>query len=113
MYKLKVFIVVAVLVLSQVGYSGSEEETETETAGDMESNVPPVVEVVPDVSSGKAPLQVHFDGDAFDEDGLISSVEWDFEGDGRFEVFSNLSDIERPLLMEAVKQGLESCCTQH
>ena len=31
---------------------------------DVESNEPPVVEIVPDVSNGKAPLQVHFDGDA-------------------------------------------------
>jgi PKD repeat protein len=112
MYKLKVFIVVAVLVLSQVGYTGSEDYTEDQpvtegAAGDVESNVPPVVEVVPDVSSGKAPLQVHFEGDAYDEDGLISLVEWDFEGDGSFEVLNSLSDIERPLLAEAVKQGLQ------
>jgi hypothetical protein len=100
------------LVLSQVVYTGSEDLTEDQpvtegVAGDMESNVPPIVEIVPDVSSGKAPLQVHFDGDAYDEDGLISLVEWDFEGDGIFEVLNNLSDIERPLLGEAVKQGLQ------
>jgi hypothetical protein len=108
MYKPKVFIVVAVLILSQVVYTGSAKQPVTEVAVDeKESNVPPVVEVVPDVSSGKAPLQVHFDGDAFDEDGLIQLVEWDFEGDGSFEVLNNLSDIERPLLGEAVKQGLQ------
>jgi PKD repeat protein len=108
MYKLKVFMVVAVLILSQVVYTGSEDQRVVEViADDMEGNVPPVVEVVPDVSSGKAPLQVHFDGDAFDEDGLIQSVEWDFEGDGSFEVLNNLSDIERPLLGKAVKQVLQ------
>jgi hypothetical protein len=31
------------------------------------SNVPPVVEVVPDVSSGKAPLHVQFEGDEDEE----------------------------------------------
>ena len=87
MYRINVFMVVAVLVLSQVVYTGSEDYTEDQlgiegAAGDAESNIPPIVEIVPDVSSGKAPLQVHFDGDAYDEDGLISSVEWDFEGDG-------------------------------
>ncbi|MBU7045168.1 MAG: hypothetical protein HXS54_01920, partial [Theionarchaea archaeon] len=108
MYKLKAFALIAVLVLSQVVYTGSVNKSLVEgAAGDMESNVPPVVEVVPDVSSGKAPLQVHFDGDAFDEDGLIQIVEWDFEGDGNFEILNNLSDIERPLLGEAVKQGLQ------
>ncbi|MBU7017328.1 MAG: PKD domain-containing protein, partial [Theionarchaea archaeon] len=108
MYKLKAVTLVAVLVLSQIVYTGSVNQSLVEgAAGDMESNIPPVVEVVPDVSSGKAPLQVHFDGDAFDEDGLIQLVEWDFEGDGSFEVLNNLSDIERPLLGEAVKQGLQ------
>ena len=67
MYKLKAFTLVAVLVLSQVVYTGSVNKSLAEgAAGDMEGNIPPVVEVVPDVSSGKAPLQVHFDGDAFD-----------------------------------------------
>ncbi|MBU7045882.1 MAG: hypothetical protein HXS54_05545, partial [Theionarchaea archaeon] len=108
MDSLKVFMVAAVLILSQVVYTGSEDQSLVEDAAVfVESNMPPVVEVIPDVSSGKAPLQVHFDGDAYDEDGLISSVEWDFEGDGRFEVLNNLSDIERPLLGEAVKQGLQ------
>ena len=68
---LKVFVVVAVVVLSQVGYTGSGDYTVAGVAaGDIEGNVPPVVEVVPDVSSGKAPLKVHFDGDAYDRRGL-------------------------------------------
>jgi RHS repeat-associated protein len=108
MYKPKVFIVVAVLIMSQIMYTDSVKQPVAEVAaGDIESNIPPLVEIVPDVSSGKAPLEVHFDGDAYDEDGLISSVEWDFEGDGRFEVLNSLSDIEKPLLAEAVKQGLQ------
>ncbi|MGC1119476.1 MAG: hypothetical protein WBA22_00150, partial [Candidatus Methanofastidiosia archaeon] len=42
-----------------------------DAASSVKSNVPPVVEVVPDISSGKAPLHVQFEGDVYDEDGEI------------------------------------------
>ncbi|MGC1122710.1 MAG: PKD domain-containing protein [Candidatus Methanofastidiosia archaeon] len=73
----------------------------------VSTNVPPVVEVVPDISSGKAPLHVQFEGDVYDEDGEITSLEWDFEGDGVFEVVNNLKSIERPQKLEAARQGLQ------
>jgi beta propeller repeat protein len=76
-------------------------------ASSLTSNVPPVVEVVPDVSSGKAPLRVQFEGDVYDEDGEITSLEWDFEGDGAFEVTSDLKSIERPQKLEAAREALQ------
>src|SRR5918992_354663 len=46
------------------------------------TNQPPVADAEPNVRSGSAPLQVHFDGShAYDPDGSIVSWEWDF-GDG-------------------------------
>ncbi|MBU7024022.1 MAG: hypothetical protein HXS40_07620, partial [Theionarchaea archaeon] len=78
-----------------------------DSAGSLTSNVPPVVEVVPDVSSGKAPLRVKFEGDVYDEDGEITSLEWDFEGDGAFEVSSDLKSIERPQKLQAAREGLQ------
>ncbi|MBU7022510.1 MAG: hypothetical protein HXS41_15790, partial [Theionarchaea archaeon] len=42
-----------------------------EDVSPVERNIPPVVEVVPDVSSGKAPLHVKFEGDVYDEDGEL------------------------------------------
>ena len=38
----------------------------------------------------------------YGEDGLIQIVEWDFEGDGSFDILNNLSDIERPLLGDMI-----------
>ncbi|MGC1119804.1 MAG: PKD domain-containing protein, partial [Candidatus Methanofastidiosia archaeon] len=91
------------------GYDGLSESIPVvgDDAGSLTSNVPPVVEVVPDVSSGKAPLRVQFEGDVYDEDGEITSLEWDFEGDGVFEVTSDLKSIERPQKLEAAREGLQ------
>ncbi|MBU7038627.1 MAG: exo-alpha-sialidase [Theionarchaea archaeon] len=91
------------------GYDGLSERIPVvgdDVAGSL-SNVPPVVEVVPDVSSGKAPLRVQFEGDVYDEDGEITSLEWDFEGDGAFEVTSDLKSIERPQKLQAAREGLQ------
>jgi len=68
---------------------------------------PPVVEILPDVSRGKAPLVVHFDGDLYDEDGEVLSLEWDFEGDGVFEFSKNVKNIERPQRLQALRLGLQ------
>jgi YD repeat-containing protein len=72
-------------------------------------NVPPVVEVLPDISSGKAPLTVHFEGDAVDEDGDILFVEWDFTGDGVFEIQKSIAkelkkDERRALIKNEMKK---------
>jgi hypothetical protein len=93
------------------GYDGLSERipvvgNDTGSLTSATRNVPPVVEVVPDVSSGKAPLRVQFEGDVYDEDGEITSLEWDFEGDGAFEVTSNLKSIERPQKLQAAREGL-------
>ncbi|MBU7012159.1 MAG: hypothetical protein HXS46_15850, partial [Theionarchaea archaeon] len=66
-----------------------------------------MVEILPDVSRGKAPLVVHFDGDLYDEDGEVLSLEWDFEGDGVFEFSKNVKNIERPQRLQALRLGLQ------
>ncbi|MGD2250892.1 MAG: hypothetical protein PVF58_21035, partial [Candidatus Methanofastidiosia archaeon] len=61
---------------------------------DTEENISPVIEVLPDVSSGIAPLTVHFEGLAYDEDGKICGLEWDFQGDGVFDLVHDLRELE-------------------
>jgi hypothetical protein len=112
--KVYVMAIAAVLVLG-MGLDGilAVVDEEDERISDLFvsqpviTNVPPVVEVVPDVSSGKAPLHVQFEGDVYDEDGEITSLEWDFEGDGAFEVKSDLKSIERPQKLQAAREGLQ------
>jgi PKD repeat protein len=91
MKKIKVVMVVAVLVLSHIYFESHNNQKVIENAVAASMNVPPVVEVLPDVSSGKAPLTVHFEGDALDEDGEIRFVEWDFTGDGVFEIQKSIA----------------------
>jgi YD repeat-containing protein len=112
--KAYVMAIAAVLILGMGldGILAAVVDEEDEKISDLfvsqpvTTNVPPVVEVVPDVSSGKAPLRVQFEGDVYDEDGEITSLEWDFEGDGAFEVTSNLKSIERPQKLQAAREGL-------
>lgn len=107
--KARFLTVIVVLLLSQIVYNGSSEQCagSVQGAGSSTANISPVVEVIPDVSSGKAPLRVRFDGRASDEDGLILSLEWDFEGDGIFEDALSLIGVERSVLAEAVRLGLK------
>jgi hypothetical protein len=58
------------------------------------------------VSSGKAPLRVSFEGEAYD-DGEIFLVEWDFEGDGVFEVVQNVQGLQGSLRAAAVRNALQ------
>ena len=52
-------------------------------------NLPPVVDLNASALSGEAPLLVSFDGsDSQDSDGSIVSYEWDLDGDGTFEIYS-------------------------
>jgi RHS repeat-associated protein len=78
-----------------------------DTSGEPRINIPPVVEVLPDVSSGKAPLTVTFFGEAWDEDGEVSILEWDFEGDGTFEVAKSFEGLEGSLKEAAVRNELQ------
>ncbi|MBU7029149.1 MAG: PKD domain-containing protein, partial [Theionarchaea archaeon] len=89
MCKVKAFSLVVVLILSHIIYTGYPGQIVTGVPAAESENLPPLVEIVPDVSSGKAPLIVHFDGDVSD-DGEILLLEWDFEGDGTFEVTRNI-----------------------
>ena len=89
MCKVKAFSLMAVLILSHIIYAGYPGQVVTGVITAESENLPPLVEIVPDVSSGKAPLLMHFDGDVSD-DGEILSLEWDFEGDGIFEVTKSI-----------------------
>jgi hypothetical protein len=109
MKKIKVVMVVVVLVLSHVYFESHIDQKVVDHAVAASMNVPPVVEVLPDVSSGKAPLTVHFEGDAVDEDGEILSVEWDFTGDGVFEIQKSIAkelkkDEKRALIKNEMKK---------
>ncbi len=101
--------VMVILLLSQVVYGGGVTTmVECVSAVSTEVNVPPVVEISPDVSSGKAPLRVRFDGNAWDGDGEVTSVEWDFEGDGLFEVIKSIpKELKGSQRMQALKQELQ------
>jgi RHS repeat-associated protein len=108
MKKIKVVMVVAVLVLSHVYFESHNNQKVVENAVAASMNVPPVVEVLPDVSSGKAPLTVHFEGDAFDEDGDIRVVEWDFTGDGVFEIQKSIAkDLEKDERRALIKNEMK------
>jgi PKD repeat protein len=50
----------------------------------ISSNSRPVALASADPQSGPAPLQVNFSGTAEDDDGTISDISWDFDGDGFF-----------------------------
>jgi PKD repeat protein len=76
-------------------------------SGGPSTNISPVIEIAPDVSCGKAPLTVHFAGDAYDEDGEIFSLEWDFEGDGTFDVKKSLQGLKDSLKVAVLKSELQ------
>ncbi len=99
--------VMLILLASQVVYGGGVTTMVECVAVSTEANVPPVVEISPDVSGGMAPLRVRFDGNAWDQDGEITSLEWDFEGDGLFEVVKTIpKELKGSQRMQAVKGEL-------
>jgi len=106
-HKGRALTMVVVLFLSQIIYIGHTEFLASEQTVSHTANIPPVIEVIPDISRGKAPLVVHFDGDLYDEDGEVLSLEWDFEGDGVFEFSKDVEDIERPQRLQALQLGLQ------
>ena len=69
------------------------------------TNILPVVEVVPDVSSGRVPLTVSFNGEVYD--GEIILLEWDFEGDGVFEIKKSLQGLNDSLRVAVLKSELQ------
>jgi RHS repeat-associated protein len=108
MYRIKAVLLIGLLLLSHIIFEDYEEEpVSVKAAQDVDVNVPPVVEIVPDVSSGKAPLTVHFDGNVHDEDGEVLLLEWDFEGDGLFESAKRLKDVQRSERLHVLRQGLQ------
>ncbi|MGD2250952.1 MAG: PKD domain-containing protein, partial [Candidatus Methanofastidiosia archaeon] len=114
MKKIIVCGLTVVFFLSQ-GYYGNFSDSSTvvgkAAAQDQVVNVPPVIEVLPDVSSGKAPLTVHFEGVAYDEDGKICALEWDFQGDGVFDLVHDLRELEGKERAQVMKQGLQKVHT--
>ncbi|MBU7010228.1 MAG: exo-alpha-sialidase, partial [Theionarchaea archaeon] len=116
MRKIFIGVTIAVLCMGMVSNAQQlaaflngefQDPNEKTVSGLSTANVPPVVEILPDVSRGKAPLVVHFDGDIYDEDGEVLSLEWDFEGDGVFEFSKNVKNLERPQRLQALKLGLQ------
>lgn len=91
---LKALGVMVVLVLSQLIYPRSADQSMTcVTASITGSNLPPVLEVFSELSSKVTLLQASSNSDAFNEDWLILSVEEDFKRNGLFEVSRSLSDV--------------------
>jgi hypothetical protein len=63
------------------------------TGGDTPSNAVqfqitglPVASIVPDITGGYAPLTVNFDASGSTDDGTIVKYEWDWEGDGIYDL---------------------------
>jgi RHS repeat-associated protein len=114
MKKIVIFGLTVVFFLSQ-GYYGDFSDSSMvvgkAAAQDQVVNVPPVIEVLPDVSSGIAPLTVHFEGLAYDEDGKICGLEWDFQGDGVFDFVHDLRALEGQERAQVMKQGLQKVYT--
>jgi hypothetical protein len=107
--RMSIFLILG--LLSNVGVSfsiGNDnlDKFSSSTASDGDSNVLPGVEIVPDVSSGRAPLTVSFAGEVYD-DGEIVLVEWDFEGDGVFEVVQNVKGLQGSLRAAGIKNALQ------
>ena len=105
---MSIFLILGLLfdvgVVFSIGNNNLDKICSVTASGD--NNVPPVVEVVPAVSSGRVPLTVSFSGEAYDEDGEIFSLEWDFEGDGVFEVVQDVQGLKGSLKVAAVKNVL-------
>jgi hypothetical protein len=103
-----IFLVLGLLLNVGVSFSVGNNKSDNVSSSSVnggDGNVP-VVEVVPDVSSGRTPLTVSFAGEAYD-DGEIFSVEWDFEGDGVFEVVQNVKGLQGSLRVAGIKNALQ------
>ena len=72
---------ISVTITDSVGYSDTATQTITVRVG-------PTVQAFATPSSGGAPLEVNFSATAGDADGQIVLYEWDYEGDGTFDVSS-------------------------
>jgi RHS repeat-associated protein len=110
---MSIFLILGLLLNVGVVFSvenNNPDKFSSSSAIGGDSNVPPVVEVIPDISSGRAPLTVHFEGEAYD-DGEIVSLEWDFEGDGVFEVAQNVEELQGSLRVATVKNALQKAFT--
>ncbi len=105
MKALKAMSLIVILFLSQVIYLSGGHPVSVSAAANAE-NAAPFVEVLPDVSSGKAPLFVRFECNAWDEDGEIAKVEWDLEGDGAFERTRSVKGLKGAEKISALRDAL-------
>ncbi len=103
---LKATSLIIVLFLSQVIYLSGGHPVSVSASAVGAENEAPFVEVLPDVSSGKAPLFVRFECNAWDEDGEIGKVEWDFEGDGVFERANSVKGLKGQEKVSALRDAL-------
>jgi len=68
-------------------FDGASEGTPSLPLRGFGDNTPPLAALSADVESGAAPLLVHFDASgSVDFDGTIVKFEWNFDGDGDFEL---------------------------
>ncbi len=107
MKRMKSLVAIATLVLACIVCGGSTNPQTTSVQAQPTANSVPSIEIIPDVSQGKVPLTVHFDGEAWDADGEISSLEWDFEGDGLFEMAKTIpQNLKGSSRLAAIKSEL-------
>jgi PKD repeat protein len=71
------------MVTDNEGLTGTASVTITVTSTSLPEYHTAIAMATP--SNGGAPLQVALTGKGTDEDGTISKLEWDFEGDGVFD----------------------------
>ncbi|MBU7031219.1 MAG: PKD domain-containing protein, partial [Theionarchaea archaeon] len=109
--KIRCVVVIVVLLFSQGFYDESEsQEVISEDIPAPEEAALPALEILPDVSSGRAPLTVTFDG-VVSTDEKISLLEWDFQGDGIFEERKELASLEKEKQFPALKEALKKSHT--
>jgi hypothetical protein len=70
------------VVPTDLGFTGGEPSV----AVQFQITGMPVASIVPDVTSGYAPLAVNFDASGSTDDGTIVKYEWDWEGDGIYDL---------------------------
>ena len=81
-------IVVAALAVACCCAGGlDDEEIDLNLSEPQDNPVPPVAVVSADPSNGLEPLEVQLDAsESYDTDGTIVQYDWDFDGDGEFDM---------------------------
>ena len=80
-------------VTNDMGYSSTREVAINILPSHLGAGFSPpaVSQVTPSTVSGNAPLAVTFTGTASDPDGYIAAYEWDFDGNGEYDSYSQAS----------------------